>query len=87
MSGSPVWIMSAQAAARTLIPAISAGSNQINCATCVCEVGTLPESIRHSVTVLPWIEQLVWCIQASSVATPLLHKHPVSLCPSVHGSH
>jgi len=84
MSGSPVRILSTQAA---VIPAVSAGSNLINSATCVYEVGTLPENIRHSVNVLRWIEQLVWYIQAMSVVTPLLLEHLASLCPSAHGSH
>lgn len=73
MSGSPAWVMSPQGAVHAVIPDISAGSNQINCATCVCEVGTLPESTRHGLNVLLWIEQLLWDIMC--VATPLLLKH------------
>lgn len=81
MSGSPAWVMSTQGAAHSVIPVISAGSNKINCVMCVCEVGTLPEIIRHSLNVQLWIEQLVW--DTTCVAPPLLLKHLFSsLCPS-----
>lgn len=81
MSGSPAWVMSTQGAAHAVIPVISAGSNKIDCATCACEVGTLPESIRHGLNVLLWIEQLVW--DTTCVATPLLLKHVFFLSVSL----
>lgn len=47
----------------------------------VCEVGTLPESIRHSLNVLLWIEQLVWYTQTvfSNPSPPQALFFPLSV--------